>query len=115
MQRKITVFVAVVAAATLLLVGAGCQVVCFTTGRGTGIGNAIAPVVKISSNTPLYERMQADMDVNAGAILTEGVSLPDMGRAIFEEVLRVASGGQTKAEINGHREFALWNVEGLWL
>jgi altronate hydrolase len=97
------------------LVGAGCQVVCFTTGRGTGIGNAIAPVIKISSNTPLYTRMQADMDVNAGAILTEGISLPEMGRIIFGQVLRAASGEETKAEGNGHREFALWNIEGLWL
>jgi altronate hydrolase len=97
------------------LVGAGCQVVCFTTGRGTGIGNAIAPVIKISSNTPLYTRMEADMDVNAGAILTGGISLPDMGRTIFEQILKVASGEPTRAEENGHREFALWNVEGLWL
>jgi altronate hydrolase len=97
------------------LVGAGCQVICFTTGRGTGIGNAIAPVIKISSNTPLYTRMEADMDVNAGAILTGGISLPEMGRTIFEQILKVASGEQTRAEENGHREFALWNVEGLWL
>ena len=97
------------------LVGAGCQIVCFTTGRGTGIGNAIAPVIKIASNTPLYERMEADMDVNAGAVLTDGIGLPEMGRTIFEQILRAASGEQTKAEENGHREFALWNVEGLWL
>ena len=97
------------------LVGAGCQVVCFTTGRGTGIGNAIAPVIKISSNTPLYERMHTDMDVNAGAVLTEGLSLPEMGAVIFQTILDVASGRETKAEANGHREFALWNTEGLWL
>jgi altronate hydrolase len=97
------------------LVGAGCQIACFTTGRGTGIGNAIAPVIKLSSNTPLYERMLADMDIDAGAVLTEGLSLPEMGRMIFDEVLAVASGKLTKAELNGHREFALWNIEGLWL
>jgi altronate hydrolase len=97
------------------LVGAGCQIVCFTTGRGTGIGNAIAPVIKISSNTPLYTRMKADMDVNAGAVLTEGISLPEMGHTIFEQILKTASGEPTRAEENGHREFSLWNVEGLWL
>ncbi|MGC9467311.1 MAG: UxaA family hydrolase [Anaerolineae bacterium] len=97
------------------LVGSGCQIVCFTTGRGTGIGNAIAPVLKISSNTPLYERMQADIDINAGAILTKGLTLAHMGREIFDEIVGVASGKLTKAELNGHREFALWNVEGLWL
>ena len=97
------------------LVGAGCQVVCFTTGRGTGIGNAIAPVIKISTNSALYRRMRGDMDVNAGRILDSERTLPALGREIFDEVLAVASGTRTRAEINGHREFALWNVEGLWL
>ncbi|MBN1248518.1 MAG: UxaA family hydrolase [Anaerolineae bacterium] len=97
------------------IIGAGCQLLCFTTGRGTGIGNAIAPVIKLSSNTPLYARLSADIDIDAGAVLTEGLSLPEMGRRIFEEILAVASGKPAKAEINGHREFALWNVEGLWL
>lgn len=97
------------------LVGAGAQIVCFTTGRGTGIGNAIAPVIKISSNTPLYERMRDDTDINAGAILSNGVPLEEMGRHILELIIRVASGEHTRAEKNGHREFALWNVEGIWL
>jgi altronate hydrolase len=97
------------------LVGSGCQIVCFTTGRGTGIGNAVAPVIKIASNTPLYERMHADIDIDAGKALSEGIDLADMGSRIFDEILAVASGAQTRAEINGHREFALWNVEGLWL
>ena len=97
------------------LVGAGAQIVCFTTGCGTGIGNAIAPVIKISSNTPLYERMHDDIDINAGAILSNGVPLEEMGRHILELIIRVASGEHTRAEKNGHREFALWNVEGIWL
>ena len=97
------------------IIGAGCQLACFTTGRGTGIGNAIAPIIKLSSNTPLYRRMSSDIDVNAGAILSDGLSLPVMGKLIFNKILEVASGKQAKAEINGHREFALWNVEGLWL
>jgi altronate hydrolase len=97
------------------LVGAGCQVVCFTTGRGTGIGNAIAPVIKISTNSALYQRMTGDIDVNAGRILDNERTLPALGRDIFDEILAVASGKRTRAEINGHREFALWNVEGLWL
>jgi len=97
------------------IIGAGCQLACFTTGRGTVIGNAIAPVIKLASNTPLYERMHWDLDINAGAVLSEGLSLPAMGRAIFDTILAVASGEPSKAELNGHREFALWNVEGLWL
>ncbi len=97
------------------LVGAGCQLVCFTTGRGSVFGNAIAPVIKIASNDALYARMPGDMDLNAGAVISGARTLPEMGRAIFDTILAVASGKQTKAEINGHREFNLWEIEGLLL
>jgi len=97
------------------LVGAGCQLVCFTTGRGTGIGNAIAPVIKISSHSELYARMRRDIDVDAGVALTSDATLYDVGQTIFDAIRRTASGEWTKAESNGHREFALWNIEGLWL
>jgi len=97
------------------LVGAGCQMVCFTTGRGSVFGNAIAPVIKIASNDALYTRMPGDMDVNAGAVISNTRTLPEMGWDIFHEILAVASGKQTKAEINGHREFNLWEIEGLLL
>ncbi len=97
------------------LVGAGCQMVCFTTGRGSVFGNAIAPVIKIASNDTLYARMPDDMDVNAGAVISGVRTLPEMGWAIFDEILAVASGKLTKAEINGHREFNLWEIEGLLL
>lgn len=95
------------------LVGAGCQIVCFTTGRGSVFGNAIAPVIKIGTNDALYARMSANIDVNAGAILRGDATLPDVGRTIFEEIVAVASGKRTKAELSGHREFMLWNNEGL--
>ena len=95
------------------LVGAGCQIVCFTTGRGSVFGNAIAPVVKIGTNDALYERMSANIDVNAGAIIRGDATLPDIGRAIFDEIVAAASGKRTKAELSGHREFMLWNNEGL--
>lgn len=97
------------------LVGAGCQMVCFTTGRGSVFGNAIAPVIKIASNDALYARMRGDMDINAGAVISGARTLPEMGREIFHDILAVASGKQTKAEINGHREFNLWEIEGLLL
>ena len=100
---------------TPALVGSGCQIVCFTTGRGTGIGNAIAPVIKIGSNGALYQRMAGDIDVNAGAVLDEGVSIEAMGRRLFDEILAVASGRGVKAEENGHREFMIWNEEGVSL
>lgn len=97
------------------LVAGGCQVVCFTTGRGTGIGNAIAPVIKISSNNAMFQRMQADMDVNAGDLLEGDATLPEIGRRIFDEIVAVASGCLTKAEENGHREFTIWSEEGISL
>jgi len=97
------------------LVGAGCQLVCFTTGRGSVFGNAIAPVIKIASNDTLYARMPGDMDVNAGAVISGVRTLPEMGQVIFDEIIAVASGKLTKAEINGHREFNLWEIEGLLL
>ena len=95
------------------LVGAGCQIVCFTTGRGSVFGNAIAPVIKIGTNDALYARMSANIDVNAGAILRGDATLPEVGRTIFDEIVAVASGKCTKAELSGHREFMLWNNEGL--
>jgi altronate hydrolase len=97
------------------LVAGGCQIVCFTTGRGSTLGNAIAPVVKIATNTPMFERMQDDMDVNAGEVLDGRASLPEMGRRIFEQVLGVASGTPTRPEVNGHREFTIWSEEGISL
>ena len=97
------------------LVAGGCQIVCFTTGRGTGIGSAIAPVIKISSNNAMYQRMRADMDVNAGDVLEGQAGLPEVGKRIFDEILAVASGRWTKAEENGHREFTIWSEEGISL
>ena len=96
-------------------VASGCQIVCFTTGRGTGIGNAIAPVIKIGSNGALWRRMSGDIDINAGAILDEGRPIETVGREIFDEILEVASGKSVKAEINGHREFMIWSEEGVSL
>lgn len=97
------------------LVAAGAQIIGFTTGRGTTIGNAIAPVVKIASNTAIYERMKNDLDINAGLILDGEVTIEEMGKRIFEELLAIASGKMCKAELNGHREFQIWTVEGVSL
>lgn len=100
---------------TPALVASGCQLVCFTTGRGTGIGNAIAPVIKIASNTTLMQRMNEDMDLNAGQILEGEVNIQTMGEQIFEKIIQVASGEKVKAEENGHREFAIWGREKVTL
>ncbi len=100
---------------TPALVAGGAQIIGFTTGRGTTIGNAIAPVVKIASNTPTFQRMQNDIDINAGTVLDGDETISKVGQRIFDTLLRVASGELCKAEVNGHREFAIWTVEGVSL
>jgi len=90
-------------------VAGGCNLVAFTTGRGSCFGFAVAPSIKIASNTAIYERMRGDMDVNAGRIL-EGSSIEEVGREIFEKFISVASGEQTLSEEQGigEEEFAPW-------
>jgi altronate hydrolase len=97
------------------MVASGSQIVCFTTGRGSVLGNAIAPVIKIASNTPMYQRMHTDMDYNAGAVVDGGLDISAAGQQIFEQILAAASGKWTKAEENGHREFTIWSEEGISL
>jgi altronate hydrolase len=93
------------------IVAGGANVCVFTTGRGSVYGCKPAPCLKISSNTPLYERMESDMDINAGRILT-GTPVEEVGREIFEKLLAVASGEKTKSELHGvgEEEFAPWSI-----
>jgi len=91
------------------LVAAGATVVVFTTGRGTTIGNAIAPVIKLASNSPIFERMANDLDLSAGGVVDGTESIDEVGRRVFEHINRVASGDVlAKAEIHKHREFQFW-------
>src|SRR5919107_604480 len=90
------------------LVGAGATVVVFTTGRGTTIGNAIAPVIKLASNTPIFERMRNDLDLSAGGVIDGTETIDEVGQRVFEQICRVAGGEQAKAEIHKHREFQFW-------
>ncbi len=98
------------------LVAAGAQVVVFTTGRGTTIGNAIAPVVKLASNTPIFERMSRDLDLSAGGIIDGTETIEDVGSRVLEHVRRVASGEiQARAEETKHREFGIWAEQSVSL
>lgn len=98
------------------LVAAGAQVVVFTTGRGTTIGNAIAPVVKLASNTPVHQRMSRDLDLSAGGIIDGTETIDEVGAQVFEHVRRVASGEvQAKAEETKHREFGIWAEQSVSL
>jgi altronate hydrolase len=91
------------------LVAGGCNLVAFTTGRGSCLGFKPAPSLKIATNTPLYEHMGDDMDIDAGVILN-GVPVRDVGLQIFEELIAVAGGKKTKSEAQGlgEQEFAPW-------
>ncbi|MFO7698401.1 MAG: UxaA family hydrolase [Anaerolineae bacterium] len=89
------------------LVAAGCQVVTFTTGRGNPMGNAVAPVVKITGNVHTWERMGSDMDLNASTIIAGTESVEEVGLRLYELVLRVSSGMPSIAETLGHEEFSM--------
>lgn len=91
------------------LVAAGATVVVFTTGRGTTIGNAIAPVVKLASNDTIFKRMSRDIDLSAGGVLDGTETIAEVGTRVFEHVVRVASGEVLAlAEEHKHREFQFW-------
>ncbi|MBP0481680.1 UxaA family hydrolase [Sagittula salina] len=93
-------------------IASGCNLVCFTTGRGSAFGAKPSPSMKVATNSEMYNRMTEDMDVNAGTILTEGKTVEDVGREIYEMWLRMASGEQTKSEAQGlgDYEFVPWQI-----
>ena len=71
------------------------------------MGSAISPVIKVCANPLTYQRMTGDMDINAGRVVTEDVSLDEVGLEVVDKVRAVASGEQTCSEVLGHREFVL--------
>ena len=93
-------------------IASGCNLVAFTTGRGSAFGAKPAPSMKIATNTEMYTRMTEDMDVNAGRILTVGASIEEVGREIYDMWLRMASGEASKSEAQGlgDYEFVPWQI-----
>ena len=93
-------------------IASGCNLVTFTTGRGSAFGSKPSPCIKIATNTEMYERLMSDMDINAGAVLTEGQSLEEKGREIYDMLLTVASGNPSKSEAQGlgDYEFVPWQI-----
>ncbi|WP_376768661.1 UxaA family hydrolase [Paenibacillus foliorum] len=89
------------------MVAGGAQVVLFTSGRGTPTGSPIAPVIKIATNTRMFENMSDNMDMNAGTIIEGKESVQDVGQRIYDEVLQVATGKMTKAEILKQYDFGI--------
>ncbi len=94
---------------TPALVAAGATAVVFTTGNGTTIGNAIAPVIKLASNNRIFEKMNGDIDISAGNVIEGTETIDAVGERLYEHIRRVASGDvAAKAEENKHREFQFW-------
>ncbi len=93
-------------------IASGCNVVVFTTGRGSAFGSKPAPCIKVATNTEMYQRMTEDMDINAGTMLSDGATLEGKGREIYDMILRVASGEQSKSEAQGlgDHEFVPWQI-----
>jgi altronate hydrolase len=94
-------------------VAGGCNLVLFTTGRGSVFGFKPAPVLKVSSTGALHRRMAGDVDLDAGRVL-EGETMQQVAAELFEQVIAVASGQPTRSEAQGagEAEFCPWNVEG---
>lgn len=89
------------------MIASGAHLTLFTTGRGSVVGSAISPVIKVCANPETFRRMGDDMDVNAGRILEENLSLDSMGQEIVGAVMRTASGTPTRSEALRHQEFIL--------
>jgi arabinonate dehydratase len=93
-------------------VAGGANLICFTTGRGSVFGCKPAPSLKLATNTPLFERMGDDMDIDCGPIADGGATIPEMGERIFKLVLATASGQKSKSEELGfgEDEFTPWQL-----
>jgi altronate dehydratase large subunit len=92
------------------MAAAGVHLVCFTTGRGTPTGNPIIPVIKITGNELTAKRMADNMDVDTSPVLHGIQTLDESGQNIYESILNVANGQETKAEILGHQEFSISRI-----
>ncbi len=93
-------------------IAGGCNLVCFTTGRGSAFGSKPAPTIKVATNSEMFDRMEGDMDINAGDILTGNMSVEEKGIEIYQTFLRIASGDMSKSEAQGlgDYEFVPWQI-----
>ncbi len=97
------------------LVAAGANIVCFSTGYGATSGNAICPVIKISSNSSTFEKLPEDIDYNAGKLLNKQVSIDELSEELLEKVIAVSSGEKTWSEKWKQRQFQIWTAGKLSL
>ncbi|AFL85602.1 altronate dehydratase [Belliella baltica DSM 15883] len=94
---------------TTAMAGSGANIILFTTGLGTPTGNPVTPVIKISSNTKLAERMPDIIDVNTGGVISGEKTIPQMGEEMLEHIIKVASGEiKSKAQLLDQDDFIPW-------
>ena len=86
------------------MIGCGAQIVCFTTGRGNPTGHPLAPVIKITGNHEVYEKLREDFDMDASSVITKTQPIAELGEILFRQILRVAEGELTSAERHGGDE-----------
>jgi altronate hydrolase len=93
-------------------IASGCQIVCFTTGRGSAFGSKPAPTIKLATNSRLFAAMPDDMDINCGDIIDGDATIESKGEEIFRRILAVASGERSKSELLGlgDNEFVPWQI-----
>ena len=93
-------------------IAGGANIIAFTTGRGSAFGAKPAPSLKLATNSPMFRRLEEDMDINCGQVLDGTKSMQEMGQEIFEQILRTASGEKTKSELLGvgDHEFVPWQI-----
>jgi len=89
------------------MIASGSHLILFTTGRGSVVGSAISPVIKVCANPDTYRNLSEDMDINAGKVITGEANVQEVGDEIYQLVQKVAQGQQSKSEELGHQEFVL--------
>lgn len=93
-------------------IASGANLIAFTTGRGSMFGSKPAPTIKLASNSPMFNRLEEDMDINCGEMLDGTKTLDEMGQLIFSSMLDTASGKKSKSELLGlgDNEFVIWDI-----
>jgi len=93
-------------------ISSGCNLVTFTTGRGSTFGSKPAPCLKVATNTDMFTQLTEDMDINAGTVVSDAERIADVGNRIYDRLLEVASGDKTLSELNGlgDNEFVPWQI-----